>query len=282
MRILFFAGLVLSGPVLAQEQPEHFGRVIGNQQQVMPRTKGTPRVFLQAASKGTNWNAARDQAMEMSKDFERDCPGARVTINQQAADYVVLLNHIEVGLLARDNQVQVANRDGDLISRTKEGGSIAAGMKKACALIVADWAALPSGAQPQPESTPQPPIASQALDAPQLPIAPPAPAVPQSAPRPQVAARPKVAPQHPEGIVVRFTSTPTDSEVQIDGEYWGGTPTADLTRLPAGSHTILIKKLGFQPWERKISLALGDDRTINAELEPQTQDPNKPRISGQQ
>jgi hypothetical protein len=78
--------------------------------------------------------------MEMSKDLERDCPGARVTINQQMADYTINLNHIEVGLLVRDNQIQVANRDGDLISKTKEGGSIAGGMKKACELVLADWA----------------------------------------------------------------------------------------------------------------------------------------------
>jgi hypothetical protein len=104
-----------------------------------PQTSNKPRVFLQSASKGTNRNAARDQSMEMSKDFERDCPAVRVTISPQMADYTVALNHIEVGF-ARDNQIQVANRDGDLISRTKEGGSIAGGMKKACALILGDWA----------------------------------------------------------------------------------------------------------------------------------------------
>jgi hypothetical protein len=98
-----------------------------------------PRVFLQAVSKGTNRNAERDQAMEMSKDFERDCDGLRVTINQQMADYTILLNHIEVGLFVRDNQIQVANKNGDLISKTKEGGSIAGGMRKACGLILEDW-----------------------------------------------------------------------------------------------------------------------------------------------
>jgi hypothetical protein len=98
-----------------------------------------PRVFLQSASKGTNRNAARDQSMEMSKDLERDCPDLAVTINQQAADYTVVLNHIEVGFV-RDNQIQVANKDGDLLTKTKEGGSIAGGMKKACALILEDWA----------------------------------------------------------------------------------------------------------------------------------------------
>jgi hypothetical protein len=100
----------------------------------------TPRVFLQSASKGTNQNALRDQSMEMSKDLERDCQTVRVTINQQAADYVILLNHIEVGAFIRDNQIQVANKDGDLLSKTKEGGSIAGAMKKACALIGQDWA----------------------------------------------------------------------------------------------------------------------------------------------
>jgi hypothetical protein len=115
----------LNGSVLAAEMPAEKAVV--------------PRVFLQSASKGTNRNAARDQSMEMSKDLEKDCPGVRVTINQQMADYVILLNHIEVGF-ARDNQIQVANKDGDLLSKTKEGGSIASGMKKACALILSDWA----------------------------------------------------------------------------------------------------------------------------------------------
>ncbi len=82
------------------------------------------------------------------------------------------------------------------------------------------------------------------------------------------------------GILIRFTSTPTNAEVQIDGEYWGSTPTSDLTRLAAGPHTILLKKPGYQAWERKITLTGGDDRTINGELEPDT-DMSKPRISGQ-
>jgi hypothetical protein len=98
-----------------------------------------PRVFLQSASHGNTWNSRRDQSMEMGKDFERVCPGARVTINQQMADYTVLLNHIEVGLLMRDNQMQVADRNGDLLE-TKEGGGIKGGVKKVCELILSDWA----------------------------------------------------------------------------------------------------------------------------------------------
>jgi hypothetical protein len=77
--------------------------------------------------------------MEMGKDIDKDCPDVQVTINQQVADYTVVLNHIEVGF-ARDNQFQVANKAGDLISKTKEGGSIDAGVKKACKVILDDWA----------------------------------------------------------------------------------------------------------------------------------------------
>ena len=99
---------------------------------------GKPRVFLQSQSHGNQWNARRDQSMEMSKDFEKDCPGVRITLNQQMADYTVSLNHIEVGF-ARDNQFQIADKNGDLLSRTKEGGSIAKGVKKACVQILADW-----------------------------------------------------------------------------------------------------------------------------------------------
>jgi len=105
---------------------------------VLPANK--PRVFLTSSSKGSNTNATRDQSMEMSKDFERDCKGVKISIMQQVADYTVALNHIEIGLFVRDNQFQIANKDGDLISTTKEGGSIAGGVRNACAMILADWA----------------------------------------------------------------------------------------------------------------------------------------------
>jgi hypothetical protein len=102
------------------------------------QNKPQPRVFLQAASHGNTWNAHRDQSMEMSKDFEKACSDVKVTINQQAADYTVILNHIEVGLLSRDNQIQVADKNGDLL-KTKEGSSIKGSVKNACQLILADW-----------------------------------------------------------------------------------------------------------------------------------------------
>jgi hypothetical protein len=88
-----------------------------------------PRVFLQSASHGNTWNSRRDQSMEMSNDFAKVCTGVRITVNQQAADYTVLLNHIELGLFARDNQMQVADKNSDLLE-TKEGGGIKGGVKR--------------------------------------------------------------------------------------------------------------------------------------------------------
>ncbi len=38
------------------------------------QTGSKPRVFLVSASKGNQWNAARDQSMEMSKDFREELP----------------------------------------------------------------------------------------------------------------------------------------------------------------------------------------------------------------
>ncbi len=97
-----------------------------------------PRVFLRSQSYGNNRNAVRDQSMEMARDFSDVCPNVQITINDQKADFTVALNHIEVGLVGRDNQIQVYNKEGDLISG-KEGGSIMDGVKGACALITTLW-----------------------------------------------------------------------------------------------------------------------------------------------
>jgi hypothetical protein len=97
-----------------------------------------PRVYLESVSAGSNRNAARDQSMEMAKDFLKVCSDVKITINQGAADYTIRLNHIEHGLLYRDNQIEVFDRNGDLM-RNKEGGSIKKNVQQACELIHADY-----------------------------------------------------------------------------------------------------------------------------------------------
>jgi hypothetical protein len=99
-----------------------------------------PRVLLRSQSYGNQKNALRDQSMEMADDFKKVCPTVQITINEQRADFTVALNHIEGGLFVRDNQVEVYDKDGDLISG-KEGGSIADQVKAACGLITKEWTA---------------------------------------------------------------------------------------------------------------------------------------------
>jgi len=201
-----------------------------------PSTKA--RVFLQSQSKGNNQNAARDQSMEMSKDFEEVCPGVRVTINQQMADYTVLLNHIEIGLFIRDNQFQLADKNGDLLSKTKEGGSIRGGVKKVCDLILAHWAktnvptATVEAATPAPSPIPDPP-------------APPAPV--------QAAV-----------AQIIISSIPDGADIEIDGSFVGNAPSA--IELALGEHTVVIHKKGFANWERKVKVS-GGSITLRAELD---------------
>ena len=99
----------------------------------------TPRVYLESSSHGDQWNATRDQTIELTKDFQKEkgCSEIAVTTRQDKADYTLTLNHIEHGF-ARDNQIRLANTDGDVLL-TKEGGSIAKNVKTACGLILDDW-----------------------------------------------------------------------------------------------------------------------------------------------
>jgi hypothetical protein len=134
----FISVLALFGQQPPAEQQTPLRQQTAAEQTPTPQPNKA-RVFLQSSSHGNNWNARRDQSMEMSKDFEKECPDVRVTLNQQMADYTVALNHIEHGF-ARDNQFQIADKNGDLLTNTKEGGSIKSGVEKACAQILADWA----------------------------------------------------------------------------------------------------------------------------------------------
>jgi hypothetical protein len=80
--------------------------------------------------------------MEMSKDFQEICPEVQISVNQNLLDYSVELNHTEHSFV-RENQMQIANKDGDLLSKTEgsiRAGSIKGGVKEACEAILADWA----------------------------------------------------------------------------------------------------------------------------------------------
>jgi hypothetical protein len=111
-----------------------------------------PRIYLQSESHGVTLKSRRDQSMEMSKDFEKNCPAVRITINPAMAAYTIMLNHVE-GDFSRTNQFQIADKNGDLISKTKQGGTISGDVKRACAIITADWNK--TSVPPAPASSPE-------------------------------------------------------------------------------------------------------------------------------
>jgi len=194
-------------------------------------------VFLQSQSKGNNANAARDQSMEMSRDFEEVCPAVRVTITQQMADYTVLLNHIEIGLFVRDNQFQLADKDGDLLSKTKEGGSIRGGVKKVCDLILADWA----------KGKGQ--VAAAAPDAP--------------APSSDTVALAQQA-TTTATTELTFISTPDGADIELDGAFVGSAPST--VSVANGDHTVRITKKGYRPYEKKLRTS-GGTVSLRADLD---------------
>jgi hypothetical protein len=121
-----------------------------------------PRVFVQGKGSenvssngsgggGHHWGAwgskstidSHDESMEVTKNLQKDCTGVTVTINQSNADYIVMLNRESKqnrGLLRSNNQIQVANKAGDILgsNATRTVGNAS---KDACSLILADWQA---------------------------------------------------------------------------------------------------------------------------------------------
>lgn len=169
-----------------------------NAQQDKPRVyisgEGNVDVRTNASAVGGwNWAAGsshstidkHDQTMELAKDFQAQCPGVTITLNQASADYSVALNHQAFnGLVHKNNQIMVANRVGDLVmsNRTR---AVSHSVSDACAAILADFQKnghLPA-TQPPPNSssaqalsaTPSP--QAPATAAPQPPPAQPAPAL---------------------------------------------------------------------------------------------------------
>jgi hypothetical protein len=81
---------------------------------------------------------ARPQTAEIMKTFGERCTAVTVTMKQDSADYVVILDH-EGGKepLLHDNKVAVFNRDGDMIysGSTRVLGNA---VKNACVAITKD------------------------------------------------------------------------------------------------------------------------------------------------
>src|SRR6266498_965736 len=192
-----------------------------------------PRVFVQgkgsenlassgSAAGGRHWASwgskstvdSHDESMEVTKEVQKNCSSVILTLNQSNADYTVMLNRESKqnrGLLRTNNQVQVANRMGDILG-TNSTRTVGNAAKDACELVVADW-------QAHGRLNPAPAPASSAVSV--APAATPLSAPLQVQPQANVqpVAQPNPNPAQPESVATGSSvvgSTISDSQSVAD------------------------------------------------------------------
>ena len=107
-----------------------------------------------------------------------------------------------------------------------------------------------------------------------VPAAPPDSAT-QGVPAASPAATPNAAPtdttpvslDQGAAVELEVSSTPDGADIEIDGNFVGSTPST--VGVVAGPHQLSVKKAGFKPWERKITVSSGHIK-IDATLEAQS------------
>ena len=110
--------------------------------------------------------------------------------------------------------------------------------------------------------------------APFVPAAPPVPST-QEVPPSSPAATPNGGPTGTAPVSLdqgaaaelEVSSTPDGADIEIDGNFVGSTPST--VGVVAGPHQLSVKKAGFKPWERKITVLSGHIK-IDATLEAQS------------
>ena len=64
------------------------------------------------------------------------------------------------------------------------------------------------------------------------------------------------------------------ADVLVDGESIGRSPLAEHELVDAGAHRVVVQRLGFVATSEALTLAGGDDKTLNVHLAPVEQKPN--------
>ena len=76
---------------------------------------------------------------------------------------------------------------------------------------------------------------------------------------------PQPPPQPANVGTVTVSSTPDLSEVFVDGDSMGYTPAK--INLPPGKHSFRVEKPGFKPWTKEMTVTVGSELTLDANLE---------------
>jgi len=192
---------------------------------------------------------ARPQTAEIVKTFGERCPQVITNNKMEKSDYVVVLDH-EGGKswVRHKNKVAVFNRiNGDSIV-SKSTLSLGGSVQEACEAINKDWVvhgkeirAAEAGANGASDAKPVPTAAAKAA----------------------ASGPPPIGVQQAQ---LEISSTPDSADIEIDGNYVGSTPSN--VGVAAGEHQISLKKPGFKPWERKITISTGQI-SVRASLEPE-------------
>jgi PEGA domain len=263
---LLFAGVLLTGnrPLNSQD--------FSPQPSLYANSGSSPRVFITDSQSwsvsggfggsssgfgGGMSGGARPQTAEIIKTFGDRCKSVTVTLNQESADFVVLLDHEGgKGLARRDNKIAVFNRAGDAIY-SDSTRSLGNSVKGACKAIMAS----PVVAAPAPP----PPPAAVAVPVYPTPVAPSQARTPNPAAPPDPPAPPAMAPADPATCSVFVKSTPNGADITIDGKFVGSTPSN--LKLSAGDHKINVGMSGYRAWERTITVMAGGSVTLDAKLQ---------------
>jgi hypothetical protein len=161
---------------------------------------------------------ASPQTGEIIKTFGERCPQVVVNNKADRADYVVLLDHEGgKGYARKDNKIAIFNSDGDSIL-SRSTRSLGSAVKDACEAISSDW---PTRAT-RPVPTPAQEVAQAGSNT---------------------------------ASKISISSTPANADIEVDGSFVGNTPSViDVT---AGEHSVVVRKTGFTPWERKLKISGG-------------------------
>ena len=65
--------------------------------------------------------------------------------------------------------------------------------------------------------------------------------------------------------IIEIETFPSDSEIYVDGDYGGISPTT-LFNIPVGSHDIIIKKEGYEDFIEEIIIEAGRKAFLEANL----------------
>ncbi|HEX3322825.1 MAG TPA: PDZ domain-containing protein [Terriglobales bacterium] len=157
----------------------------GTKPRIFVHAKGTVNAMSQGSGAGGFFNRGvfassrtdsvvdeHDEAIELSKELRQQCDGVTVTLKEDAADYIVMLNReskAKKGLFSKNNQVLVADRNGDVIW-TKDVRAVASAAKDVCAAVTSRGfgspnppaAATSNTAAPLPAPSQQPTTAAPA------------------------------------------------------------------------------------------------------------------------